>query len=77
MKTPITTNKRSRAGSALVLTAVLACFCGAVLVTYLMVSQNEYFLVARSQTWNSSLALTVSGQLKPASDGQFKTGHLK
>ena len=61
MKTPITTNKRSRAGSALVLTAVLACFCGAVLVTYLMVSQNEYFLVARSQTWNSSLALTEAG----------------
>ena len=61
MKTPIANNKRSLDGSALVLTAVLACFCGAVLATYLLVSQNEYFLVARSQTWNTSLALTEAG----------------
>ena len=60
MKTLITT-KKNRAGGALVLTAIIMGFVGAVLATYLLVSQNEYSLVARSQTWNSSMALTESG----------------
>ena len=50
-----------RAGSALILTAVIVVVLGAVLATYLLVSQSEYMLVGRSQVWSQSMALTEAG----------------
>ncbi|MDD5139578.1 MAG: hypothetical protein PHY43_04860 [Verrucomicrobiales bacterium] len=61
MKIQIIPALKRRDGGALVITAIVLVFIGAVLATYLLLSQNEYMLVARSQTWNSSMALTEAG----------------
>lgn len=61
MKTNLPSAASRRRGGALVLTAITLVFVGAILATYLLVSQNEYRLVARSQVWNSSIALTEAG----------------
>jgi len=61
MKIQLHSTSRSRDGGALVITAIILMFVGAVLSTYLLVAQNEYSLVARSQTWSSSMALTEAG----------------
>jgi len=61
MNIHIIPNRNRRDGGALVITAIIMLFIGATLATYLLVSQNEYTLVARSQVWNSSMALTEAG----------------
>jgi hypothetical protein len=61
MKIHITPAKDRRDGGALVITAIIMVFIGATLATYLLVSQNEYAMVARSQVWNGSMALTEAG----------------
>src|SRR5882757_10546455 len=61
MNIHIIPNRNRRDGGALVITAIIMLFIGATLATYLLVSQNEYTLVARSQVWNSSMAITEAG----------------
>jgi hypothetical protein len=61
MNTQVKTTARSRDGGALVLASIIMVIVGAVLATYLLVSQNEYIQVGRSQTWSSSMALTEAG----------------
>lgn len=52
---------QGRRASALLLTAVVLVFTSAVLVTYLLLTQNEFGSVSRSQTWNTSMVLTEAG----------------
>ena len=61
MKTENRHTKRHRDGGALLITAIVIVVVGAVLATYLLVSQNEYLMVNRSQIWNKSMTLTEAG----------------
>lgn len=61
MKIKILPANKRRDGGVLVLTAVIVVIVGAVLATDLVVSQTEYALVDRSQTWSKSMALTEAG----------------
>lgn len=61
MKIQINQAIRNRDGTALVITAIMLVAVAIALVTYLTVSLNEYKLVARSQAWSSSMALTEAG----------------
>lgn len=56
-----TTSARRRDGGALILTAIVVLVSGAVLATYLLLSQNEYAMVNRSQSWSKSMSLTEAG----------------
>jgi hypothetical protein len=60
MKIHISKTRRCQ-GAALLITAVILVFVGAALATYLLLIQNEYAAVNRSQTWNTSLDLTEAG----------------
>ena len=61
MKIKLTPILKRRDGIALLITAIMLVFVSTALASYLLLSQNEYSLVARSQTWNSSMALTEAG----------------
>lgn len=61
MKTYLKSNTRRQEGGALILTAVIVIILGTVLATYLLVSQSEYRMVSRSQTWSKSMTLTEAG----------------
>jgi hypothetical protein len=61
MKIKVLPGSRRRDGGVLVLSAVIVVIVGAVLATDLLVSQSEYALVGRSQTWSKSMALTEAG----------------
>lgn len=61
MKTQFNPGKRSRDGGMLILTAVIVVIVGAVLATDMLVSESEYTMVNRSQTWSKSMALTEAG----------------
>lgn len=61
MKIQLNPAAKKRDGGALVLTAIILVFVGSVLATYLLVSQNEYAMVSRSQTWANSMAMTEAG----------------
>lgn len=61
MKIQIIPAAKRREGGVLVLSAVIVVIVGAVLATDLLVSQSEYSLVGRSQTWSKSMALTEAG----------------
>ena len=52
---------------------ITSAYSNAVLVA-IMPHVNDF---AKKMDLPIPLPITVSGQLKPASDGQFKTGHLK
>jgi hypothetical protein len=56
-----TCSKDRNDGGALIVAAMVVLVIGAVLVSYLLVSQNEYFLVNRSQIWSKSMTLTEAG----------------
>jgi hypothetical protein len=60
MKIQLNSNGR-RLGGALILAAIVVVVIGAVLASYLLVSQNEYFMVNRSQVWSKSMTLTEAG----------------
>jgi hypothetical protein len=55
------TNATSREGSALILVAIGVVIVGSMLASFLLLTQNSYNLVARSQKWNSSITLTEAG----------------
>lgn len=61
MKIPIHSRTKPQEGSALLITSVILVVACAVLATYLLVSENEYTAVARSQTWNNAIVLTEAG----------------
>ena len=58
---PRLTGLKSRRGSALILAVLIFAAAALYLVTYFLLTQNEYTAVARSQTWNSSLTLAEAG----------------
>jgi len=61
MKINIHSNTRRCDGGALVLTAIILVIVCSVLISYLLMTQNEYAASARSQTWNTSMSLTEAG----------------
>ena len=60
MKT-IIVPKRSQRGSILVVSLVITFIIGITLASYLIMTQSQNVSVARSQTWNASLALSEAG----------------
>jgi hypothetical protein len=60
MKT-IIVPKRSQRGSVLLVSLVITFIIGITLASYLIMTQNQNVSVARSQTWNSSIALSEAG----------------
>ncbi|MDD5139146.1 MAG: hypothetical protein PHY43_02665 [Verrucomicrobiales bacterium] len=61
MKTIIQPSLRKEHGGTILLTALLVVVFGSALASYLLYSQNEYTVVARSQVWNNSLVLAEAG----------------
>src|SRR5262250_2050510 len=48
-------------GNVLILTLVITLVIGTTLASYMTLTQSQNVSVARSQTWNSSLAVTEAG----------------
>jgi hypothetical protein len=53
--------KSRRRGAALIIAVIIFAAAALYLVTYFVMTQNEYTAVARSQTWNNSLTLAEAG----------------
>jgi len=60
MKIPVLHKLRQR-GSALILVVILFAFGALYLASYFLITQAEYTAVARSQSWNCSMALAEAG----------------
>jgi hypothetical protein len=60
MKT-IIVPKRNQRGSILLVSLVITFIIGITLASYLIMSQSQNVSVARSQTWNASIALSEAG----------------
>ncbi len=54
-------NTRRQDGVALLITIMILLFGAVVLSTYLLLTENEFNSVGRSQVWNSSMTLTEAG----------------
>lgn len=61
MNIQLTSATKRREGGALVLTSIILVVVGAVLASCLLATQGQYSIVARSQTWNTSVVLTEAG----------------
>src|SRR5260221_1495909 len=60
MKTQLTKHKGNQ-GSVMLVTLLTTAIMGVTLASYLVMVQNQNVSVTRSQTWNSSIALTEAG----------------
>lgn len=61
MKLILKSKNQHEQGVALLISIVIMLIVASILATYLLLSQNEFRTVQRSQVWNGSMALTEAG----------------
>src|SRR5438552_1518685 len=57
----LTSTQASQRGSVMLVTLLITAVVGATLAGYLVMTQNQNVSIFRSQTWNSSMAITEAG----------------